>query len=149
LAWNRYETLDNLEQAIQAIATTLVKCEFYHGLYSAFAQSPNSRNLDYKATFSVFEVRLPQLYAAAIVLSLKAKNYFDPPGKAGAWKSSLKPFSIEFKPLLDEITEKEIIIREVANSGALVEILGKCFPTKRLCSISCLLSVISYCLFGS
>jgi hypothetical protein len=39
LAWNRYEMLDSLEQAIEIIATSLVKCEFYHGLYIKFAQS--------------------------------------------------------------------------------------------------------------
>ncbi|KAF8540469.1 hypothetical protein BDD12DRAFT_880424 [Trichophaea hybrida] len=105
LAWNRYETLDSLEQAIQAIATTL--------------------NLDYKATFSVFEDQLLQLYAVVIELSLKAKNHLDPSGIAIAWKSSLKPFSTKFKPLLDEITEHEGTIRELANSAAMVEVLGK------------------------
>jgi len=43
-------------------------------------------------------------------------------------KNPFKPFSIEFKPLLDEIATKERALRELANGAAMVEILGE-FPT--------------------
>ena len=40
-------------------------------------------------------------------------------------KQPFQPFSIEFKPLLDEIMEREKALRELANGAAMVEILGK------------------------
>ena len=73
-----------MEQAVQAITTTITNCAFYHGLYSSFAQSPKSTTLGYnKETFGALEAQLPQLYAAVIELSVKAKNYFNPPSTAG------------------------------------------------------------------
>jgi len=42
-----------------------------------------------------------------------------------SWKNPFKPFSIEFKPLLDEIATRETALRGLANGAAMVEILGK------------------------
>ena len=41
-------------------------------------------------------------------------------------KQSFQPFSIKFKPLLDEIAEREKALRELARGAAMVEILGTC-----------------------
>ena len=41
-------------------------------------------------------------------------------------KRPFQPFSIEFKPLLDEIMEREKALRELARGAAMIEILGKC-----------------------
>lgn len=40
-------------------------------------------------------------------------------------KKPFKPFLIEFKPLLDEIAEKEGALRELTNSAAMVKIIGR------------------------
>jgi hypothetical protein len=82
LATNTYETLDRLEQATQAIISTLIKCEFYHNLYSAFVQNRKSSTFDYGKAFSMFEDHLPQLYAAVVELSIKAAKYINPPSIA-------------------------------------------------------------------
>ena len=84
VAWNRYETYDSLEQAVQAITATIANCAFYHGLYRSFAENPKSTTLGYNTeTFGALEAQLPQLYAAVIELSMKAKNYWNPPSVAG------------------------------------------------------------------
>jgi hypothetical protein len=88
LAWNRYETLDSLEQATETIATTLVKCEFYHGLYIKFAQSRSSGALVHQKMFQHLEHHLPHLYAIVVEISFKAKRYFNPPGKLGGQPNS-------------------------------------------------------------
>ena len=86
MAWNRYETYDSLEQAVQAITATIANCAFYHGLYRSFAESPKSTTLGYnKETFGALEAQLPELYAAVIELSVKAKNYWKPPSVAGEY----------------------------------------------------------------
>ena len=84
VAWNRYETYDSLEQAVQAITAMIANCAFYHGLYKSFAESPKSTTLGYNSeTFGALEAQLPELYAAVIELSVKAKNYWSPPSVAG------------------------------------------------------------------
>ena len=84
-----------MEQAIQAIATTITNCAFYHGLYTSFAQSPKSTTLGYnKEMFGALEAQLPQLYAAVIELSVKAKNYWSPPSIAGGRPLSIDIFAI-------------------------------------------------------
>ena len=71
-------------QAVQAITATIANCAFYHGLYTSFAETPKSTTLGYnKKTFGTLEAQLPSLYAAVIELSVKAKNYWDPPSVVG------------------------------------------------------------------
>jgi len=41
---------------------------------------------------------------------------------------AIQPFSIEFKPLIDEITDKERALRELAHSATMVKIIGKHYP---------------------
>ena len=73
-----------MEHAVQTITATITNCAFYHGLYTSFAQSPKSTTLGYnKETFGALEAQLPQLYAAVIELSVKAKDYWNPPSIAG------------------------------------------------------------------
>ena len=90
VAWNRYETYDSLEQAVQAITATIANCAFYHGLYRSFAESPKSTTLGYNSeTFGALEAQLLELYAAVIELSAKAKNYWNPPSVAGEYYLSI------------------------------------------------------------
>ena len=71
---------------MQAITATIANCAFYNGLYRSFAERPTSTTLGYnKETFGALEAQLPELYAAAIELSAKAKNYWEPPSVAGEY----------------------------------------------------------------
>ena len=86
VAWNRYETYDSLEQAVQAITAVIANCAFYHGLYRSFAETPKSTTLGYnKETLGALEAQLPELYAAVIELSVKARNYWKPQTVAGEY----------------------------------------------------------------
>jgi len=75
---NHYETLENLEQAMEAITTTLMKCEFYHGLYDKFVSQRTGIALVHHEVFETFKSTLPELYADVIVVAFKARDYFSP-----------------------------------------------------------------------
>ena len=49
-------------------------------------------------------------------------------------KQPFQPFGIKFKPLLDEIAEREKALRELARGAAMVEILGTylCFNSGQI-----------------
>ena len=71
---------------MQAITATIANCAFYHGLYRSFAESPKSTTLGYNTeAFDALEAQLPELYAAVIELSVKAKNYWKPQSVAGEY----------------------------------------------------------------
>ena len=77
MATNSYETLVSLEQATEAITTSLVKCEFYHKLYISFADTSRSQTSDSGGFFTILEGRLPELYATVIELSVKSAAYME------------------------------------------------------------------------
>ena len=81
LATNRYETLVSLEQAMEAIATSLVKCDFYHNLYISFTETSNIQTSDSGRIFTILESRLPELYAIVIELSVKVEAYMESSSK--------------------------------------------------------------------
>ena len=71
---------------MQAITATIANCAFYHGLYISFTESPKSTTLGYnKETFDALEAQLPELYAAVIELSVKAKCYWKPQSVTGEY----------------------------------------------------------------
>ena len=75
---NHYATLEDLEQAMEAITTTLMKCEFYHGLYDKFASQGTGNALAHHKIFDTFKSTFPELYADVIVVAFKARDYFSP-----------------------------------------------------------------------
>lgn len=81
LATNRYETLVSLEQATEAITTSLVKCEFYHKLHVSFAETGNNQSSDSGRIFTTLEGRLPELYATVIEISVKSTAYMESSSK--------------------------------------------------------------------
>ncbi|KAF8417386.1 hypothetical protein EV426DRAFT_376156 [Tirmania nivea] len=139
IALNRMEIVENLEKATAMIIEKMAICDFYASIYMG-TSSP-------KITLSVtsterlrhtLDSALPELYASILVFSVKAQVYFSPStnvigiGKKAA--NMLKPFVHEFQPFLDDMLEKERILRECAdistmnmimeNSGTLKEIQG-------------------------
>jgi len=72
---NHYEMLENLEQAMEAITTTLIKCEFYLGLYDKFASQGTENAL---ARHKIFKSTFQELYTDVIEVAFKARGYFSP-----------------------------------------------------------------------
>ena len=72
------ENLENLEQAMEAITTTLIKCEFYHGLYDKFASQGTENALARHKIFDTFKSTFPELYTDVIEVAFKARGYFNP-----------------------------------------------------------------------
>jgi len=72
------ENLENLEQAMEAITTTLMKCEFYHGLYDKFVSQRTGIALVHHAVFDTFKSAFPELYTDVIEVAFKARGYFNP-----------------------------------------------------------------------
>ena len=131
MATNHYETLISLEQATEAITTSLLKCEFYHRLYVSFAETSNSQMSDSKKIFDCLEGRLPELYALVIELSVKSVAYMGSSGRQSnevllvltdiivsylVLSVSFQPFSLKFRPLLDDIATQERDLKELAGS---------------------------------
>jgi len=75
---NHYATLENLEQAMEAITTTLIKCEFYHGLYDKFVSHGTENPLAHQKIFDTFKSTFPELYTDVIEVAFKARDYFSP-----------------------------------------------------------------------
>ena len=69
--------MENLEQAIDSIATTLLMAEFYHSLYDAFVRKPPEIVQNVELLGSFLSV-LPGLYADVIVFMVKARSYLEP-----------------------------------------------------------------------
>jgi len=78
VALNRYETRENLEQAVDTITTTLTKCDFYHSIYDAFVTRMTRTALIRHPVFDTFNTTLPELYADVFEVAFKAKAYFSP-----------------------------------------------------------------------
>jgi len=45
--------------------------------------------------------------------------------RAAAFKNSLKPFCLEYQPLLEEILQKEAVLRELMEGATMAQILGR------------------------
>jgi len=78
VALNHYETLENLEQAIDIITTTLTKCDFYHCIYDAFVRQMPASALVRHEVFNTFNTTLPELYADVFEVAFKTEGYFNP-----------------------------------------------------------------------
>ena len=94
---------------------------------------------------SMLDSALPELYAAVIVFSVKARTYFEDKGtfwptltyihtkpKPGMKRivNALKSFDIEFQPFIEEINVKEGVIRKCADA-ATMERVRRTFSTHR------------------
>lgn len=112
-------------------------CEFYAGIYAALPSRSIANNLQLQRTLVS---ALPELYAAVIVFSVKARTYFEAGGKLSHMYSTeqdqithgenrnigmkkfsitLKSFDTEFQPFIEEINAKEGVIRECADAATM------------------------------
>jgi len=89
---NHHATLENLEQAMEAITTTLMKCEFYHDLYDKFVGQRTENALVHHEIFDTFKSTFPELYTDVIEVAFKARDYFSPRGKCSHGRWSFKRY---------------------------------------------------------
>jgi len=88
VALNHYEALENLEEAMETITTTMAKGEFYYSIYASStlsysSQSSTSRPKKTTEALAALASSLQKLYAIVIVVSVKAKAYFQPSNFVG------------------------------------------------------------------
>lgn len=69
------EAIEGFEIAIAVLLEKLSICEFYSGIYNTVPLPSNSGQLQ-----SMLGSALPELYAAVIVFSVKARTYFEAKG---------------------------------------------------------------------
>ena len=84
---NHVEVIDGFDVAIAALLGTISLCNFYAGIYFGVrlpAQSTaNSQQLE-----SMRDSALPELYAAVIVFTIRARAYFEARGTCRMWSLS-------------------------------------------------------------
>ena len=85
---NRIETIESLEAAIETIVSKMAICEFYANVYVEILQmglTLASDQMTHRLQESL-DSALPEFYAAVLVFSAKARQYFDP-SNTGGWLS--------------------------------------------------------------
>ena len=124
---------------------------FYAGIYTGVGL--HAAMGDTGKLHDVLDMALPELYAAVIVFTIKARQYFEARCKLALQMTSeermldtennslgvkkavnmMKPFAIEFQPFIDDITGKEKTVQECADMATRERIRGmfgiyyKCF----------------------
>ena len=74
---NHIEVIEGLEVAIAVLLEKMAICEFYAGIYAALPSRSTAYSLQLQ---SLLNSALPELYAAVIVFSVKARTYFEAGG---------------------------------------------------------------------
>jgi hypothetical protein len=114
---------------METIVLTMADCEFYERIYSSSLLSPKQVLLRSQETTARFRQELDsallELYAAVSVFMVRVKLYFTKPSFMGA----LKPFSVEFGPLVEGIKAREGILRKLAEQACMDGIQGKSEPS--------------------
>ena len=85
---NRIETIESLEAAIETIVSKMAICEFYANVYVETMQmglSLASDQMTHRLQQSL-DSALPEFYAAVLVFTAKACQYFNP-SNTGGWLS--------------------------------------------------------------
>ncbi|RPB22624.1 hypothetical protein L211DRAFT_869126 [Terfezia boudieri ATCC MYA-4762] len=95
-------------------------CEFYAGIYVGVPLTSGSAANSLQRQL-MLESALPELYAAVIVLKVKARAYFEARGLKKV-TNTLKSFDIEFQPFIEDIDAKERVIRECADAATMEKI---------------------------
>ena len=73
------EAIEGFEVAIASLLEQVAICEFYSGIYIG-ASLPSRSTANTLQLQSMLDSALPELYAAVIVFSIKARTYFEARG---------------------------------------------------------------------
>ena len=123
VALNHVEAIEGFEVAIAALLEKMSICEFYSRIYSGVTL-PSQSTVNSSQLQSMLDSTLPDLYAAVIVFSVKARTYFEAKGMK-KMTNVLKSFDIEFQPFIDEINTKEGAIRQCADAATMERVRSK------------------------
>ena len=77
VALNHIEIAQGLEAAVETIVVKMAICEFYTNVYVEMGITLSSDQMTHSLQQSL-DSALPELYAAVLVFSVKARQYFDP-----------------------------------------------------------------------
>ena len=120
---NHVEVIEGFEVAIAALLEKMAMCEFYSRIYSGVTL-PSQSTVNSSQLQSMVDSALPDLYAAVIVFSVKARTYYEAKGMKKL-TNVLKSFDIEFQPFIDEINTKEEAIRQCADAATMQRVSSK------------------------
>lgn len=70
------DVIEGFEVAIAALLEKISLCEFYSGIYNGVLSFP-SQSINNSPFQIMLASALPELYAAVIVFSVKARTYFE------------------------------------------------------------------------
>ncbi|KAF8446873.1 hypothetical protein BDZ91DRAFT_702955, partial [Kalaharituber pfeilii] len=122
VALNHFEVAKKLETTIATILDKIALYQFYDNIYRDILAldmlslvTPSSAATMHTPQ-QILASSLPELYAAILIFSVKARQYFDPSftriRKSGSiWRTT----AVDFQPFIDEIFEKERRVRECAD----------------------------------
>ena len=130
VALNHVETIESFEIAIAALLEKMSMCKFYSRIYIGVTL-PSQSTVNSSQPQSMLDSALPDLYAAVIVFSVKARTYFEAKGMK-KMTGILKPFDIEFQPFIDEINTKEGVIRQCADAATMERVRSRYNSTYRI-----------------
>jgi hypothetical protein len=111
----------------------MADCEFYERIYSSSLKQVLLRSQETTARFrQELDSALLELYAAVSVFMVRVKLYFTKPSFMGA----LKPFAVEFAPLVEGIKTREERLRKLAEQACMDGIQGMSKLNIRCASVS-------------
>ncbi|RPA82399.1 hypothetical protein BJ508DRAFT_414222 [Ascobolus immersus RN42] len=124
---NHLKNLDELQEALDSILTSLTFGEFYMDKYAtAMAdkvsdENSPSRSREWKEKT---DQALAELYAAIVILCIKARMYFQAGRKRTRIGNAIKPFETTLLPIIRKVHEKELFLRRLAEMGTQQRIVG-------------------------
>ena len=77
---NHVEAIEGFEAAITALLEKMPICHFYAGIYVGVPLTSQQSLEDGSKLQNMLKSALPELYAAVIVFSVKARTFFEPRG---------------------------------------------------------------------
>ena len=128
VALNHVEAIEGFEVAIAALLEKMSMCQFYSSIYIGL---PSQSTMNSSKLQSMRNSALPDLYAAVIVFSVKARTYFEAKG-INKMTNVLKSFDIVFQPFIDEINTKEGVIRQCADAATMERVRSRYNSTYRI-----------------
>ncbi|KAF8421792.1 hypothetical protein EV426DRAFT_189114 [Tirmania nivea] len=134
VALNHVEAMECFEETMVTIMDKMAVSAFYASIYEGVELQTAMGDTD--KLHKVLHMALPELYAAIIVFSIKARQYFDTRWVRKAI-NMLKPFAIEFQSFIDDINRKEKIVQECTDMAIVKRLRGS---TKNITEIKNLLN---------
>ncbi|RPA82521.1 hypothetical protein BJ508DRAFT_89387 [Ascobolus immersus RN42] len=124
---NHSEAVDAVTEAMEKIVSAMGWAYFYASMfYNALNQDDGgglSGSGKDSASASGFyhgtTAALPEFYASILVFSIKARSFFAPAGVFRRAASALKPFSEHFQDCINEVEEKEKVLKDLAEMATM------------------------------